>query len=88
VPAACSQERTPSSALEQTGTAHVSAERIATERSRDTSISLNTPSPLSTACGHDGIQKRPQCHWRSFGTANPLPTAQEALDELFCAFPS
>jgi hypothetical protein len=29
----------------------------------------------------------PQRHWRSYGT-DPLPTAQEALDQPFRAFPS
>jgi hypothetical protein len=33
------------------------------------------------------FQTPPQRHWRSYGT-DPLPTAAEALDEPFSAFPS
>ena len=33
------------------------------------------------------FQPPPQRHWRSYGT-DPLPTAAEAMDEPFRAFPS
>jgi hypothetical protein len=34
-----------------------------------------------------GFRPPPACHWRSYGTA-PLPTAAEALEAPFAAFPS
>ena len=34
-----------------------------------------------------GFRTLPKRHWRSYGS-NPLPTAQEALNQMFSAFPS
>jgi hypothetical protein len=35
-----------------------------------------------------GFRTPPKRHWRSYGSADRLPTAQEALQQPFSAFPS